>query len=141
VIHEAYTILSDPAARARYDVFHQQQRQDRWRIVSSGARAENEFELENIVRLTVLEMLYTKRRLEPRNPGIFSLDLEELTGRPREHLEFTVWYLLQKKLLHRDDNSRLVITAEGVEYLEENYRLNPQRRRLHAAAESAHSAA
>jgi curved DNA-binding protein CbpA len=141
LVHEAYTILSDPESRAKYDVLHQQQRQDRWRIVASTAQAENDLELERIVRLTVLEMLYMRRRTEPRNPGIFSLDLEELTGRPREHLEFTVWYLLQKKFVHRDDSSRLVITADGVEYFEENYRTNLHRRRLHAAGESAHPAA
>jgi len=55
-----------------------------------------------------------------------------MTGRPREHLEFTIWYLGQKKFVTRDDNSRLVITAEGVEYLEANYRTNG-RRRLQAA--------
>jgi hypothetical protein len=60
-------------------------------------------------------------------------ELEALTGRPREHLEFTVWYLVQKKLVQRDDSARLVITAEGVDFLEQNYRTNLQRRRLEAA--------
>jgi len=131
-ICEAYRVLSDPEERARYDVQHQQHRNDRWRLVQTGSAAENDFELEEMVRLTVLEVLYTKRRMEPREPAIFSLDLEAMTGRPREHLEFTVWYLGQKKLVTRDDNSRLVITAEGVEYLEANYRTNG-RRRLQAA--------
>src|ERR671922_2524097 len=54
LVHEAYTILSDPASRAKYDVFHQQQRQDRWKILSSAAQAEGDLELERIVRLTVL---------------------------------------------------------------------------------------
>ena len=132
-ISEAYRVLSNPEERARYDVQHQQHRQDRWRLVSAGGDAENDFDLEEMVRLTVLEVLYTKRRMEPREPAIFSLDLEQMTGRPREHLEFTIWYLGQKKFVTRDDNSRLVITAEGVEYLEANYRTNG-RRRLQAPA-------
>lgn len=127
-ITEAYRVLSNPEERARYDVQHQQNRQDRWRLVSTGGDAQNDFDLEEMVRLTVLEVLYTKRRVEPREPAIFSLDLEQMTGRPREHLEFTLWYLGQKKLVTRDDNSRLVITAEGVEYLEANYRTNGRRR-------------
>jgi len=127
-ITEAYRVLSNPEERARYDVQHQQNRQDRWRLVSAGGDAQNDFDLEEMVRLTVLEVLYTKRRVEPREPAIFSLDLEQMTGRPREHLEFTLWYLGQKKLVTRDDNSRLVITAEGVEYLEANYRTNGRRR-------------
>src|SRR5437899_12905161 len=64
---EAYTVLRDPEKRARYDLLHHQRRQDRWRLVSTGAQVENDFEMEQIVRLTVLEALYTKRRLEPNN--------------------------------------------------------------------------
>lgn len=131
-ISEAYRVLSDPQERARYDVQHEQHKHDRWRLVQTGGAAENDFELEEMVRLTVLEVLYTKRRMEPREPAIFALDLEAMIGRPREHLEFTIWYLGQKKFVTRDDNSRLVITAEGVEYLEANYRSNG-RRRLQAA--------
>jgi curved DNA-binding protein CbpA len=135
LIHEAYTVLNDPEKRARYDVAYERQRQDRWRLVSTGANAENDFEMEQIVRLTVLEALYTKRRVEPRDPGIFALDLEQLIGRPREHLEFTTWFLVAKKLVTRDDNSRLIITADGAEYLEQNYRANLQRKRLAASNE------
>src|SRR5918911_1388492 len=121
-ILEAYTVLSDPEQRALYDIAHQQRRQERWRLVSSGAQVENDFEMEQVVRLTVLEALYTKRRLEPNDPGIFWLELEKLIGRPREHLEFTLWFLQQKKLIARDDNSRLLLTIEGAEYLEQSYR-------------------
>jgi len=134
-IHEAYSVLSDPEKRARYDIVHQRQRQDRWRLVSTGAEAENDFQIEQLVRLTVLEVLYTRRRMEPGDPGVFATDLENLIGRPREHLEFTIWYLIQKKFALRDDNSRLIITAEGVEYLEHNFEVNLTRRRLTASSE------
>jgi curved DNA-binding protein CbpA len=127
---EAYDVLSDPERRAKYDVVHTQQRQDRWRLVATGAEADNDFDAEQRVRLTVLEVLYTKRRVEPYSPGMFANDMEQLTGRPREHLEFTIWYLIQKKFVTRSDNSLLVITADGVEYLEGNYRESLQRRRL-----------
>ena len=131
-IHEAYTVLSDPEQRARYDIVHEQRRQSRWRLISTGAKADNDFELEQIARLTVLEALYTKRRIEPDGPSMFLTDLEGLTGRPREHLEFTVWFLTQKKFITKDDRSRLTITAEGAEYLEQNYRVELQRKRLQA---------
>ena len=48
-----------------------------------------------------------------------NLDLSQLIGVPREHLEFTIWYLVQRKLVVRDDQSNLIITAEGVDYVEQ----------------------
>lgn len=133
---EAYTVLRDPEKRARYDVLYQQRRQDRWRLVSSGAESENDFEMEQIVRLTVLEALYTKRRVEPSNPGIFWREFEKLIGRPREHLDFTLWFLLQKNFVARDDSSQLVLTVEGAEYLEQSYRSNLQQKRLQGLSEN-----
>jgi curved DNA-binding protein CbpA len=132
-VTEAYEVVSDPTRRAQYDVVYQRQRQDRWRLVATGAEAENDFSVEQFVRLTVLEVLYTKRRVEPQEPGLYIVDLEKMTGRPREHLEFTVWFLVQKKCIHRSDNSLLVITADGVEYLEQNYQTNLQNKRLRAS--------
>ena len=92
--------------------------------------------LDSSVRLTLLEVLYTRRRIEPESPSLSPLDLEKLTGRPREHLEFTVWYLIQKKYVVRTDSSQLTITVDGAEYLEKNYREDLQRRRLTAGTAS-----
>jgi curved DNA-binding protein CbpA len=132
IVSEAYQVLSDPERRAQYDVTNLRQRQERWRLVAKGSEAENDFEAEQLVRLTVLEVLYTRRRIEPDSPGLSPLDLETMIGRAREHLEFTIWYLAQKKFVTRSDNSLLVITAEGVEHLERNYQDNLQRRRITA---------
>ena len=135
-IHEAYTVLSDPERRAKYDVVYHKVKQDRWRLVSNGSHAEDDFELEQVGRLTILEALYTRRRMEPTNPALMTTDLETLIGRPREHIEFTIWYLAQRKFVTRDDQARLQITADGVDHLEQNYRSNLARRRLPAPAEA-----
>lgn len=136
ILTEAYMVLRDPEKRAQYDVAHQRQQRERWRLVSTGAQAENDFEMEQVIRLTVLEVLYTKRRLEPTLPGVYLRELERLTGRPSEHLEFTVWFLQQKKLVTLDDHSHLLLTVEGADYLEQNYRAARQQKRLPAPNEN-----
>jgi curved DNA-binding protein CbpA len=131
-LHAAYLVLSDPAERAKYDVRYHQHRHTRWHTQSADGHGANEFEIEQFVRLTVLEVLYRNRREQPHSPGVFVLDLEQLTGHPRELLDFTTWYLLQRKLVVRGDNSRLMISADGVDYLEAHYEAHLQRRRLMA---------
>jgi curved DNA-binding protein CbpA len=133
---EIYAVLSDPEKRAKYDVAYHHRRQDRLRLVSTSGQAENDFEAEQITRLTVLEALYTKRRIDPENPSFHWLELEELIGRPREHLEFTLWFLKQKKLITSDDSSNLILTVEGAEYLEQNYRISQPQKRLQPSKEN-----
>ena len=116
---EAYEVLSDPERRAQYDVAHQQFWRDRWKMVEVTS-ADFDFRAEQLGRLTLLELLYTRRRTEPQQPSMSILDLEALIGRPREHLEFSIWFLVQKRYVVRGDNSGLTISAEGVDYLENN---------------------
>ena len=130
---DAYQVLSDPEQRARYDVVYAAIRQERWRLIASNSKVTTDLESEQLMRLTLLELLYTRRRTELDNPGLSLMDLEALTGRPREHLEFTVWYLAQKKFVTRSDGASLAITVEGVEFVEENLRSASSRRRLTAA--------
>jgi len=127
-LHAAYVVLSSPEQRAQYDLHYAAQRQQRWRMSAAPARIENDYELEHMIRLTVLEVLCAKRRDEPSRPGISLVDMEGLTGKPREHLEFTIWYLSQKKYLTRGDSSDLVITVDGVDYLEKNREASLPRR-------------
>lgn len=119
LVHEAYTVLSDTTARAAYDAAYQRQTEQRWQLVSQGPPNESDFRREQAVRLAVMELLFTRRRTDPNNAGLFPGELEKMLGAPQEHLEFTLWYLIQKKLVQRADNSRLVITVEGVDYLEQ----------------------
>ena len=84
--------------------------------------------MEQQLRCILLEILYTRRRTEPENLSLSTYDLSQLTGQPREHLEFTIWYLVQKKLVTKDDQSRITITADGVDYLEHHHTTSVRRR-------------
>ncbi len=133
LLQEAYAVLSDPARRAQYDVAYHENRKDRWRVLLDFNREADDLGAEQLVRLTVLEVLYAKRRTEPANAGIYLMELEQLSGTPREHLEFTIWYLVQKRFIERGDSSQLMITVAGVDYLEEGHQATLQQKRLRAA--------
>ena len=134
ILTEAYHVLGDPEKRARYDVRRPERQQERSHLLSDVVRAANDVEAEQLLRLTVLELLYSQRRTDPRTPGVFFGDLEGLIGCPREHIEFALWYLGQKKYVERTDGSQLVITADGVDYLESNNSVRNKVPRLPAGA-------
>ena len=121
-MQEAYSILSDPEKRAQYDVKHEKLRKERWRFAASGAASATDIELEQELRCSLLEILYSRRRSDPDTPSFSTWELTELLGTPREHLEFTMWYLTQRKLVTRDDQSKLQITVDGVDYIEQRGR-------------------
>lgn len=119
-VHAAYVVLSDPEKRASYDAGYQGLRQQRWRLAAAGPPADTDYDDERHTRMLVLQILYTRRRMEPSNPGVSNAELIQLLGKAREHLEFTFWYLAQRKLVTRTDQSDLIITADGVDFLEEH---------------------
>lgn len=132
-LHEAYLVLNDPERRAQYDARYEGLRRERWRFAAAAPPAESDFDVEQQMRCIALEILYNRRRTDPDSPALSNLDLAQLMGRPREHLEFTLWYLVQKKYVTRDDRSSLTITADGVDYIEQNHGARV-RRRLTAAS-------
>ena len=134
---EAYEVLSDPTRRAAYDVHYGEQRRERSRLLAEMVRVQTDVEFEQLARVTILDALYAQRRLEPRNPGVWDGDLEELVGRPREQLEFTLWYLSSKKFIDRQDGSRISITVDGVAYFEEHCLEHRNQLRLEAHGASA----
>ena len=127
-LHDAYLILNDPEKRAQYDIRHQALRQERWKFASTGAPGDNDFDMEQHMRCIILEILYTRRRTDIESPSLSTYDLSQLTGQPREHLAFTLWYLTQRKYITQDDQSRIIITADGVDHLEQHHATSVRRR-------------
>jgi curved DNA-binding protein len=133
----AYQTLSDPERRAAYDVLHSGKLGHRVQLANAVRESQNDFDMERFARAGVLQVLYTKRRLEPETPEVSPLELEQMLGLPREHLQFTTWFLAQKKLVARSDNSSLVITVDGIEYLEQHQQDVQLRRRLTSGSSAA----
>lgn len=117
-ILRAYQTLSDPIRRAEYDSHYQGQKKVRWRIFSKPVAGEG-MQGELRKRAAVLAALYAKRVEAPESAGITLLEMEELLGIPREHLEFSLWYLRRKIYVDASNNGRYQITAEGVDAAEE----------------------
>jgi len=132
LLTEAYHTLVDAERRTQYDLTRPQRQRQRAQLLAEAVRAHTDVHAEQLVRLTVLEVLYGRRRVEPTSPGMFDVDLEEFVDRPREHLQFTLWYLLQKGFVIRGDSSRLFITAEGIDYFEDRCAAQPELRMLAA---------
>jgi hypothetical protein len=55
---------------------------------------------------------------QPGHPVMTIHELEDLLGCPREHLEFSLWYLRENALIIRSDNGRFSITVKGVDRAE-----------------------
>ncbi|HTS46975.1 MAG TPA: DnaJ domain-containing protein [Bryobacteraceae bacterium] len=116
-ITEAYSVLSDPEKRAAYDVNFQSNRQLRWQIFDQHQAVTGKA-AEKVKRRGILDLLYTSRRNQPAAPSMTLHELEDLLGCPREHLEFSLWYLKENGLISRSDNARYSITAKGVDLTE-----------------------
>lgn len=114
---DGYRILSDPEKRAAFDIEHRTTRRLTWRIFDQATSAHG-VEAERRKRTGILSLLYRKRIGEPDQPTMNLRDFEDLLGVPKEHLEFTLWYLKEGQFVTRGDNGRFLITLKGVELAE-----------------------
>jgi hypothetical protein len=118
-INLAYEVLSDAGLRAEFDK------------LKGGGEAKAEFKFsgldffaalghETALRAAMLCLLYDRRRLQPFTPGLSMRRIEAVLETTLEGLNFALWYLKQRNLVTSDDKSNLLITVEGMDYLETN---------------------
>ncbi|MGH9720093.1 MAG: J domain-containing protein [Bryobacteraceae bacterium] len=119
LIKEAYKILSDTAKRKDYDDAYNSQKDGPVPVFLTKEFTDG-IDGESNRRMGVLALLYNKRKSSPSQPAVSVLELENLMFVPREHLQFTVWYLKAKRFIQSDDRSSLLISADGIDYLEAN---------------------
>jgi hypothetical protein len=127
---EAYEVLSRPERREMYDrALSVRENQP---IALFGAREfVDGLNGEMNRRFGILALLYQRRRTNSEKLGISGLELESRMSIPREHLEFTLWYLRSKGLVQMmEENSDYAVTAAGVDYVEQNSERNPILREL-----------
>lgn len=113
----AYRVLSDPERRAAYDIERGGMLRSRWRPFV-GSDSTHGLEAERSRRHGVLKGLLAKRMCEPHSPAMTMFEIEDLLGVPRDHLEFTLWYLKERGFVVRSDNNRYQITVSGVDQAE-----------------------
>ena len=113
-ILDAHNTLKDPAKRAQYDIQHKYHTDLRKELVEEASNPQG-IEWDAVIQDKLLSLLYVKRRKDVSDPGIGDHELERLSGCPREHLEFHIWYLKAKGWIKGTENGTLAITVEGVD--------------------------
>ncbi len=117
LLKEAYDVLSNPGRRGDYDAAYKKEGPAAIPL-STSIDFMDSMEGELNRRLAVLALLYIQRRTNPYRPEVSLLEVESRMGFPRDYLEFTAWYLRNKSLITRSDNSDFELTAEGVDFVE-----------------------
>jgi curved DNA-binding protein len=118
LLKQAYDVLSDPPRRAEYDAMYRKET-PKATPISTTIDFMDSIEGEINRRLALLAVLYIARRANPYNPQVSLLDVEARMGFPRDYLEFTTWYLRNKGYITRADNADFALTADGVDFVEQ----------------------
>jgi curved DNA-binding protein CbpA len=133
-VKTAFEVLSNPERRKQFDHELRQRNPPAQVPLHLSKDFADEVDDEIARRLSILCLLYNQRRANPISPGLTIAQLEEQVGTPREQLEFSFWYLKQKRLVLADDRSTMTIMTEGIDFIEENLRRSQK-----AAAEARRS--
>jgi curved DNA-binding protein CbpA len=138
LLTQAYETLTDAGRRADYDSSYNLNHTQPIELFETKDFAAG-VDGEANRRMGILCLLYNSRRSNPDDPGLSILEFETTMSLPREHLLFTMWYLKDKDFIRQDERSDYVISARGVDYVEEHLPHNKLLYKLLKAAESGSS--
>src|SRR5262245_14233020 len=113
-IVKAHKVLSDPEARAAYDVVYKENRASVLKIFDESSNPES-YDGDKRTFEGILSLLYIARRRDAGRSGIGIAQLERMLGCPPKHLEFHLWYLREKGWVERLENGMMAITVDGVD--------------------------
>ena len=117
-INIAYEVLCDSGLRSEFDKLKGGEEKAEFKF--SGLDFFAALGDETALRAALLCLLYDCRRLKPFTPGLSMRRVENILECTSERLNFALWYLKQRNLVTNDDKSNLLITVEGMDYLETN---------------------
>jgi len=126
---KAHKVLSDPEARAAYDVSYEENRASVLKIFDDASSPDS-YDGDKRIFEGILSLLYISRRRDSGRGGMGVVQLERMLGCPAKHLEFHLWYLREKTWVERLENGMLAITAAGVDRVMEQDSLFFRRDRL-----------
>ena len=133
LVNEAFKILSDPEKRKEFDSNYKSKKENPMPVFLTKEFTEG-VDGEINRRMGLLCLLYTQRRTNSLQPALSVLEIEQLMFIPREHLIFTVWYLKAKRFIIQDDRSSLMITSDGIDFMETNL---PEHKTMYKMLEAA----
>ena len=118
-VNMAYEVLSDPAQRHAFDNL-KGTGEDLDCPKFSGLEFFNSLGREAGLRSALLCILYDRRRSKPLKPGMPMRYVEAMLAASFDELFFVLWYLKQRGWVASDDKSNILITVQGMDYLESN---------------------
>jgi len=118
-VNMAYEVLSDPAQRHAFDNL-KGTGEDLACPKFSGLAFFNSLGREAGLRSALLCILYDRRRSKPLKPGMPMRYVEAMLAASLDELFFVLWYLKQRGWVASDDKSNILITVQGMDYLEGN---------------------
>ena len=118
-VNAAYEVLSDAAQRHAFDNL-KGTGEDLECPKFSGLEFFNSLGREAGLRSALLCVLYDRRRSKPLKPGMPMRYVEAMLAASLDELFFVLWYLKQRGWVASDDKSNILITVQGMDYLESN---------------------
>jgi hypothetical protein len=113
----AYEVLSDPVLRLEFDKVKGID-QDDANLMFAGIEFFDALGRQAGLRAALLCILYDRRRKKPSKPSLSIRHIEGIIQSTNDELNFALFYLKQRGLVVGDDKSNLMITVDGMDFLE-----------------------
>ena len=118
-VNAAYEVLSDPAQRFAFDNL-KGVGEDSNCPQFSGTEFFESLGSDAGLRVALLCILYERRKKKPLKPGLPMRYVEAMLNADLDALFFVLWYVKQRGWVSSDDKSNLLITVQGMDYLDSN---------------------